>query len=475
MISKVPVPVERKPINLQGGWPTPRLHPADTMRAAAQDLFAREDIDELLKYGPEHGDRSLRSNIGRWLTESYQPAAGSIELARILVTNGASNGLATIVQKFADINTTRGVWMVEPTYFLACTIFRDAGYGDRIRGVPEGADGIDLEYFERALKEEKNNESEPRLGGPSPTKSAKTGYPKTYRHILYMIPTFSNPSGRTMSVPQRERLVRLAREHDVLVVTDDVYDLLCWAGRSEAHRGGGREAPRIAPPPRLVDVDRSLPGTGEFGNAVSNGSFSKIVAPGVRVGWLESTESFIGAMATVGATVSGGCQGHLSSLILNQMLASGAVTRHLNEVLIPTYRTRHDAMVGEIRRRLGPLGVEILGTDHHQDSDHVPDSEGELVGGFFLYVVFPDDGSLPSGDEIAAFALEEYDLRIAPGKLFTVSEHGAAAAAASAGESRPARYLAGARLCWAWNETEDLIEGVNRLADALGRLRRRDT
>lgn len=281
--------VEREPINLQGGWPTPRLHPVEAMRTATLELFARDDIHELLKYGPEHGDASLRSNLGQWLS-SYFPRAGSIDGNRIIVTNGASNGLATILQKFADINVTKTIWMVEPAYFLACPVFRDAGFSGRIRGVPEGIDGIDLAYFESALKSVACDEPPPMGLHP---KTPKNGYQKTYSHILYMVPTFSNPSGRTMSLPQRERLIRLARQYDVLVITDDVYDLLHWP----ISQSGIERKARVMP--RLVDIDRSLEGANEFGNAVSNGSFSKIVAPGVRVGWLESMPAFVQSMGTV--------------------------------------------------------------------------------------------------------------------------------------------------------------------------------
>lgn len=85
-----------------------------------------------------------------------------------------------------------------------------------------------------------------------------------------------------MSIKRREQLVRLARRYDALIVTDDVYDMLFWTAPDST----------ITPvlPPRIVDIDRTLDGgpTDEFGNAVSNGSFSKIVSPGVRVGWCEA-------------------------------------------------------------------------------------------------------------------------------------------------------------------------------------------
>lgn len=285
---------EMSPINLQGGWPTPRLHPVEALQSASQDLFARGDIHEALKYGPEYGDISLREDIGKWLADAYQPSAGPIGHERIIATNGASNGLATVLQKFADPVLTSNIWMVEPAYFLACPIFRDAGFTGKIRGVPEGSGCIDLDFFQAALEEADKNAKSP--GSAKPTKSAKNGYSKIFRHILYMVPTFSNPSGKTMSIEDREKLIKVARDYDVLVVTDDVYDLLSWSVDE------GDDSKNSTCLPRLVDLDRSLPGTNEFGNAVSNGSFSKIVAPGVRLGWLEATQSFISAMGTVYVT-----------------------------------------------------------------------------------------------------------------------------------------------------------------------------
>ena len=280
-------------INLQGGWPTPRLHPAAALGAAASGVFGRQDVHEDLKYGPELGDRETRDLIAKWLAESYQQGP-VVTGDRIIITNGASNGLATLLQKLADPASTATIWMVEPTYFLACPIFRDAGFSGRIRGVPEAEDGIDLDFLARALEEADASRLSSDGLPPGGRKDVKKGYPKTYRHVIYLIPTFSNPSGKTMQLRSRERLVRLARKHDTLVVSDDVYDVLMWP----AEESDGRTD--IGPcPPRLVDIDRRLEGASIFGNCVSNGSFSKIVAPGVRVGWIEGNEKLIQALGTV--------------------------------------------------------------------------------------------------------------------------------------------------------------------------------
>jgi DNA-binding transcriptional MocR family regulator len=131
---------------------------------------------------------------------------------------------------------------------------------------------------------------------------------KIYKHVIYCVPAFSNPTGMTMPLNTREGLVRLAREFDALVIPDDVYDFLHWPV-SWDHSA---EAPDIAPPakstavrlPRLVDIDQILDGGAErsatdgFGNVCSNGSFSKIVGPGVRVGWVQGSRKFIFGVAS---------------------------------------------------------------------------------------------------------------------------------------------------------------------------------
>jgi len=97
-----------------------------------------------------------------------------------------------------------------------------------------------------------------------------------------------------MTLGRREGLVRLARRFDALVVCDDVYDFLYWPARESSTVEGSKRAVI----PRLVDIDRFLdggtnrPGVDGYGNVVSNGTFSKILAPGLRTGWIEGTESF---------------------------------------------------------------------------------------------------------------------------------------------------------------------------------------
>lgn len=146
-------------------------------------------------------------------------------------------------------------------------------------------EGIDLAFWRQRLEEiDSEHVSQPM----SALKKQSIDFPKIYKHVLYLVPTNSNPIGHTISYDARVKIVELARQFDVLVIADDVYDFLRWP--KEEHSRSGTLEPPI---PRLVDIDRSLQGGSPFGNSISNGSFSKIVAPGMRVGWVEGAPSFI--------------------------------------------------------------------------------------------------------------------------------------------------------------------------------------
>ncbi|EHK99138.1 hypothetical protein M7I_4970 [Glarea lozoyensis 74030] len=134
-----------------------------------------------------------------------------------------------------------------------------------IGAVPEGDEGVDLEYLRKKLETEDAK--------PATRLKSQKPWSKIYRHIIYCVPTFSNPSGKTMSL-----------------TCHDVYDSLLWSTTPSTSN------PTKAVLPRLIDVDRTLeptPGKDSFGNAMSNGSFSKIAGPGVRTGWAEASPKFI--------------------------------------------------------------------------------------------------------------------------------------------------------------------------------------
>lgn len=145
--------MSKKPINLLRGWPATSLLPTEQISVATRIALSNPNVScPGLLYGPDPGFQPLRKEVSKWLSDFYSiPSAPDPE--RICITGGASQNLACILQVFTDPNITKRIWMVAPSYFLACRIFEDAGFGGRLRGVSEGEGGVDVESLEKMLKE----------------------------------------------------------------------------------------------------------------------------------------------------------------------------------------------------------------------------------------------------------------------------------------------------------------------------------
>ncbi|KAI1800426.1 PLP-dependent transferase [Daldinia bambusicola] len=447
-----------KSIDLLVGRPSLNLQAADKLIAASRTILSQSEKSEpALTYGPDHGDDRIRRHIGAWLSQKYRPVSGNITQDRIIITNGASGALSGILQKFTDPLYTRRIFLVEPTYFLAAQTFLDAGFGRKMRGIPEDDEGIHLEYLRRQLEEDSMSDDSSDID-MSATKFASQGFRKLFKYVLYVVPTLSNPTGKTMSLQHRIALVELARRYDMLLIADDVYDFLAWPDDDDIPHEG------LELPQRLVDIDRQMPGLNEWGNAVSNGSFSKLAAPGLRVGWCEAMPNFISGLSTVGATISGGCQAQYTSFLVDDMLVSGILEHHIQNTLIPIYRRRYKALVQAIKTYLYPLGIRISTGKPYEvfaidgKGNRVPTI---LAGGFFLYIDFPSGDEFPSATEIIRIGREEYGLTIAPGEIFAVKGD------PNGLERARSTFNLGTRLCWAWNEEEVLVEAMERFAKAI--------
>ncbi|ESZ91574.1 hypothetical protein SBOR_8044 [Sclerotinia borealis F-4128] len=437
----------KKQINLLRGWPNTSLLPTKAIQNASNKVLSNPDLaNPGLLYGPDTGPSSLRESVATWLrgfySEYYPPTSAreenipmnqdnqgkiiSPDADRICITGGASQNLACILQTYTDAKVTR-VWMVTPGYFLAGRIFDDSGL--KVAAVGEGDEGVDLEDLESKMEEAEKKDT-----GVKPIKDPKSRpWGKIYKNIIYCVPTFSNPSGKTMSLSCRTQLVKLARKYDALIVTDDVYDFLQWSTNSSS-----RDSPlKKTILPRLVDIDRTLdpiPNSDSFGNAVSNGSFSKIAGPGVRTGWAEATPKFALGLSLVGSSRSGGCASQLTATIIDQVLRSGDLMAHIEGVLQPAYKNRYERLMEAVMRELGPSGVTVENTE-----------EVTVFGGYFIWLNLPRgiDGEL-----VAQMALEDENLVVAKGSIFEVQGDDSV------------KLPRGLRLCFSWEEVDDLEEGV---------------
>ena len=238
-------------VNFGIGQPSFALLPLEIMRQAAAHRLAQGD-PYLLNYGYDRGDGSCRQALAELLTVHY---GRPVSLNHLMLTAGASQGLDLICTLFGRPGDT--IFVEEPSYFLALRIFADHGFN--VVSLPTDAQGLRVHALEEALS----------VHSPA---------------FLYLIPTFQNPVGATLTPERHARLVELSRKTDLLIVADEVYHLLNYSD---------------APPAPLAFYS-------EQANILSLGSFSKILAPGLRLGWVQSSPALVEKLALSGLADSGG-------------------------------------------------------------------------------------------------------------------------------------------------------------------------
>ncbi|MBE3049812.1 hypothetical protein IMZ48_46405 [Candidatus Bathyarchaeota archaeon] len=205
------------------------------------------------------------------------------------------------------------------------------------------------------------------------------------------------------------------------------------------------------PPPtilsRLCDIDMGLGPTENdprhFGNTVSNGSFSKIVAPGIRTGWAEGTPAFAYGLSQTGSTRSGGSPSQFSATLMCKLLRDGTLDSHLQGVIIPALQRRHALLLEALGEHVAPLGVSY---------DAASEGSGGY-GGYFVWLSLP--GSLDS-EAVAEYAEREENLIVGSGKMFEVH-----------GDEESALFRHHIRLSFSWEEEDAIVEGVRRLGSVL--------
>jgi 2-aminoadipate transaminase len=287
-------------INFGIGQPGFDLLPLDLMRRAAAARFAEGDTD-LLNYGYEQGDGHFRHALADFLTVEY---ATPVMAEQLMVTAGASQALSLICTLFTKPGDT--VFIEEPSYFLALRILRE-DFGLNAVPIPIDENGLRVDALEEALARQR------------PV-------------FIYTIPTFQNPTGYTLSPARRERLVTLAAEHGFLVVADEVYQSLHYTA---------------SPPKPLAAYTES-------GTVLSIGSFSKILAPGLRLGWIQAAPELVQRFVTCGLVDSGGGLNHFTSNLVRVALERGWQADYLAG-LRETYRQRIAVMDAALHRHVGDL------------------------------------------------------------------------------------------------------------------------
>ncbi|SRR5258706_4379524 len=283
-------------IDLGRGDPGLNLLPLDLLRTAANDRLGQED-NTFLQYGFEQGDGYFRAALSNFLSKSY---GFPVDIESLFVTSGISAGLDLLCALFTKPGDV--IFAEEPSYFLALKIFAD--HGLRVVSIPTDESGLVIEDLERALQDHR---------------------PK----FIYIIPTFQNPSGHTLSQERRERLVALAQDSDFLIFADEVYQFLSYT--------------QVPPKPFGAYIDSE--------HVISLGSFSKILAPGLRLGWMQTHPSIMKRIIASGVLDSGGGMNPFASAIVRSVIESGGLEKNI-QALIDTYRRRVAAMDELLRLHL---------------------------------------------------------------------------------------------------------------------------
>ncbi|CAN5671171.1 PLP-dependent aminotransferase family protein [soil metagenome] len=339
-----------KLISFYAGFPDPGSLPIadiiDSTRVAIES-----EGEWALQYGAPAGDERLIEELLRKLARDQKIDAGP---ENILVTNGASQALSLIVDMLVEPGDP--VVSEAPTWMGAVANFNQAAAEIHEVGVDES--GTRTDELRSTLARLRDD-----------GKRAK---------FLYVIPNFQNPMGVSMTLERRKELLAIAEEFDVPVVEDDAYFDLRYSGETL---------------PTLYSLDTS-------GRVMYMGTFSKIMAAGMRLGWVVAHEDVINRLI---ALKPDGGTSPFGGFVATEFAASGTLIEHVQE-LRTLYRQRRDAMLASLERSM-PAGTFWTNPD----------------GGFFIWVRFPKGVNM----ETLAPACRERGVEISPGPIFYFDGRGA--------------------------------------------------
>ena len=334
-----------KIISFAGGLPAPELFPIKEMKAAVDKVF-EEHGQEAMQYGAAKGVTALREVIQQHVKEKENVDS---ELNNVLVTTGSEQVLDLVGKAFVDPGDT--VLVEQPTYLCALDVFRS--YGANFASVEMDEDGMKMDALEKALKANPNTK------------------------LIYTVPNFQNPTGRTMTEERRKQLAELAEKYDVYVLEDNPYGEIRFAGEHV---------------PAVKSFDKS-------GHVLYMSTFSKTLAPGFRLGWLVADEEVVNKLTVLKQSADLHTD-NLAQFAVAQFFADNDVDAHVKEIS-DLYGKRKDLMLEGIKKYF-PEGVKYTDPE----------------GGMFLWV------EVPGIDDTVELFKEclEHDVAFVPGDPFFASE-----------------------------------------------------
>ncbi|MCI0714317.1 MAG: PLP-dependent aminotransferase family protein [Chloroflexi bacterium] len=339
-------------ISFAGGLPAPELFPTERFAEAAAKVIT-EQGQQALQYSPTEGMAELRELIaGRLSTPDFH-----IDPANVLMVTGSQQGLDLICRIF--LNDSDKMVVENPTYLGMLMASRP--YHPRYLPVETDDDGIVIDTLDDAL------EARPKM--------------------VYTVPNFQNPQGVTLSTERREQLIDRTYNRSLVVIEDNPYGELRYSGSDQ---------------PSLISMDAAKRGaSGVEGNIIYLGTFSKILAPGLRIGWIVANDAIIDKLVQIKQSAD------LHSSTLTQYIAyevsrDGFLESHIGK-LREVYRQRRDVMLDALETYF-PAEVTWRKPE----------------GGLFLMVTLPEQ---VDAYDLLQRALE-YDVAFVPGGDFHIGKSG---------------------------------------------------
>lgn len=369
-------------ISFAGGFPDSAMFDVDGIREATLAALAQEP-GAALQYGATEGYNPLREQLAHFMQAKGNADVGPEQL---IVTTGSQQALDLLGKTM--ISPGDKVIVEGPTFLATIQCFRL--YGAELISAPVDGDGVDTDALAALMAEHK---------------------PK----LVYLIPTFGNPSGATLSLARRKKVLELAVQHNTLVVEDDPYGDLYFGE---------------APPPSLLALSAQVPGSREL--LAHCGSLSKVLSPGLRVGWMIAPPELL-AKATMCKQFSDAHTSTFAQATAAQYLKAGrmpATLAHVRQV----YAIRANAMGDALRTELGDA-ISFV----------------QPKGGLFVWAKLTGaGGAVADGGVLAKRAIEK-NVAFVPGAPFF------------AGQPDHATL----RLSFATVGEDKIREGVARLAQAV--------
>jgi len=310
-------------ISFAGGLPASETFPVKELEEISCELL-REKGATALQYGPTEGEFGLREEIAKWMSRERI----SVRPENILVTSGSQQGLDIISKVFLD---PKDIVVVElPTYIGGLQAF--TAYRARMIGVPQDNCGMRMDLLEKTLAK----------------LAARSRKPK----FIYVVPDFQNPSGVTMSLDRRRKLLELAHKFEVPIVEDSPYRDLRFAGQT-------------VPAVFSLDTDKQV---------MVLGTFSKLLCPGLRLAWIMAPTEWMDRMVVAKQSMDLCCPTY-TQLIVAEFMKRGLLPRQIDRIR-KLYAKKREVMLEALRRDM-PKGVEWT----------------EPEGGLFLWVKLPKNMS----------------------------------------------------------------------------------